>query len=622
MCHAKQQCTFWPHFHLCAEAHLPLNARRLIVLDTETTGLDPQRDEIVEIGAYEMCLEGDRKEGEQGENGVGGCNGAGDGRDGVSRLRVHQFTGVCFNSYLRPVVPMNPEAEKVHGLSEEFLRAAPPARTVLERFLAFIGDVENTPIVAHNAKFDIGMLNAALEKTGLCTLPLKAVLSPPAPSPSTLAVVGATHFCTCNAFRALFPNNVASLDACCDLLDVCRGLRQKRGTHGALLDAFCAGFVLAAMENLFVNLPQQPYVWPPEYTPSPVSIRPCMAHTVTPNPASASWQGPIPNTAASSASAAAAVSGARPGTRWGPPVGPGGIAPPLWMGPPGPPLQSNLGPRQDNRNDRGDGGSPMSDVGPALFEPPVRKKPRPTPDPPVPSPQGPPLPPPAHSHPAPSDFQAAAAAPSSAVPPPPPSLPVSAPHLSVSTALEVRSLRQIPSDPFSQPPQGGGQSSSARQPCQAEGSEGGLQSTEAFRPPQRANGHPAQPNGHGVPPLARTNGDRTNGVPSSSSTGLHVPAEDVESAARDTRTGSSPEVIPAAAAPVHRQTGETGGDSEVDRQPPPFVPGPVPMAGVPYWDEEEDSQYIAVIPISASRGGENRLQHSEGLWENDDEDAD
>src|ERR1700733_14692353 len=103
---------------------------REIILDTETTGLDPLRgDRLVEIGCVEI----------------------------FNRMP----TGQTFHRYLNPERDMPQEAFAVHGLSAEFLSDKPLFIAVVEEFLEFIGDA---PLVIHNASFDISFINAELEK--------------------------------------------------------------------------------------------------------------------------------------------------------------------------------------------------------------------------------------------------------------------------------------------------------------------------------------------------------------------------------------------------------------------------------------------------------------------------
>src|ERR1700676_4559162 len=103
---------------------------REIVLDTETTGLDPLRgDRLVEIGCVEI----------------------------FNRMP----TGQTFHRHLNPERDIPAEAYAVHGLSREFLADKPLFAEVVEEFLEFIGDA---PLVIHNASFDISFINAELDR--------------------------------------------------------------------------------------------------------------------------------------------------------------------------------------------------------------------------------------------------------------------------------------------------------------------------------------------------------------------------------------------------------------------------------------------------------------------------
>jgi DNA polymerase-3 subunit epsilon len=105
---------------------------REIVLDTETTGLDPFRgDRLVEIGCIELL------------NSIP--------------------SGQRFHRYINPQRDMPEEAFKVHGLSAEFLADKPLFAEIADDLLAFIGDA---PLVIHNASFDIGFINAELDRCG------------------------------------------------------------------------------------------------------------------------------------------------------------------------------------------------------------------------------------------------------------------------------------------------------------------------------------------------------------------------------------------------------------------------------------------------------------------------
>ncbi len=155
---------------------------REIVLDTETTGLDPfSGHRMVEIG----CVE----------------------------LMGHIPTGNHFHTYLNPERDMPREAENVHGLSAEFLKDKPLFKTVARAFLEFIGDA---PLVIHNAGFDLKFLNAELDTLGLPLIkPERAI--------DTVLIA-----------RKMFPGSPANLDALCKRFNIDTSARTK---HGALLDA-------------------------------------------------------------------------------------------------------------------------------------------------------------------------------------------------------------------------------------------------------------------------------------------------------------------------------------------------------------------------------------------------
>jgi len=154
---------------------------REIVLDTETTGLDPLAGHrVVEVGCIEL------------ENTVA--------------------TGRTFHCYFNPEMAMPAGAQDVHGLSDEFLADKPRFAERVEEFLEFIGDAQ---LVIHNAQFDIGFLNAELDR----------VRKP--------KLVNA-YIDTVSMARKKFPGQRVSLDALCDRFGVDNSSRTK---HGALLDS-------------------------------------------------------------------------------------------------------------------------------------------------------------------------------------------------------------------------------------------------------------------------------------------------------------------------------------------------------------------------------------------------
>ena len=155
---------------------------REIVLDTETTGLDPKSgDRIVEIGAIELFN--------------------------------HMPTGKTFHEYLNPEKKMPQEAFAVHGLSDDFLKGKPLFRQIMENLTTFIGE---SKMIIHNAAFDMKFLNAELLKAGGRLYPLDQAID-------TLMIA-----------RKKFPGAQNSLDALCRRFSIDNSVREK---HGALLDS-------------------------------------------------------------------------------------------------------------------------------------------------------------------------------------------------------------------------------------------------------------------------------------------------------------------------------------------------------------------------------------------------
>lgn len=155
---------------------------REVIFDTETTGLDPQGgDRLVEIGCIEM----------------------------VNRVE----TGRTFHGYFNPQRTMPAAAEAVHGLSDAFLADKPLFASRVAELLEFLGD---SPMVAHNAGFDFGFLDAEMRLCGLEPIPRSRMID-------TVAMARVRH-----------PGAKNSLDALCTRYGIDRSHRTK---HGALLDA-------------------------------------------------------------------------------------------------------------------------------------------------------------------------------------------------------------------------------------------------------------------------------------------------------------------------------------------------------------------------------------------------
>ena len=168
---------------------------REIVLDTETTGFDPQQgDRIVEIGAVE--------------------------------LYNHMPTGRTFHEYINPQRGMPQEAFEVHGIGPDLLETPRPPKDgevilkdkplfnqVARSFVEFIGDAK---LVIHNAAFDMKFLNAELEWVQLPQIPWEQAID------------------TLDIARRKFPGSPASLDALCRRFSIDN---SDRTLHGALLDS-------------------------------------------------------------------------------------------------------------------------------------------------------------------------------------------------------------------------------------------------------------------------------------------------------------------------------------------------------------------------------------------------
>ena len=155
---------------------------REIVLDTETTGLDPKSGHrIVEIG----CVE----------------------------LLNHVPTGRTYHQYINPERDMPDEAFRVHGLSIDFLGDHPVFAQIADAFVEFVGE---SILVIHNAEFDMGFINAELTKLERPKLAMERSLD------------------TVRMARKKFPGAPANLDALCKRFNVDNTSREL---HGALLDA-------------------------------------------------------------------------------------------------------------------------------------------------------------------------------------------------------------------------------------------------------------------------------------------------------------------------------------------------------------------------------------------------
>lgn len=157
-------------------------SRKIIVFDTETTGIS-RRDRIVEIAFVELD-------------------------------QNFASTGKSLHRYFNPDgCPINPEAFKVHGLTLEFLENKPKFGDCVDEILAFIS---GATLVAHNASFDMRLLNAELGRLKKDPIPMSNVVD------------------TLKMARSKFPKEKNTLDALCERFQI--SLESRTNSHGALID--------------------------------------------------------------------------------------------------------------------------------------------------------------------------------------------------------------------------------------------------------------------------------------------------------------------------------------------------------------------------------------------------
>lgn len=154
---------------------------REIVLDTETTGLKPEEGHrIIEIGALEMIN--------------------------------HVPTGKTLHLYINPERPIEPDAVAIHGITDERVANEPLFADIADQFMEFIG---SSQMVIHNARFDMGFINAELKRLGREELPMERAID------------------TLDMARRRFPGGQASLDALCRKFNIDNSHREL---HGAMID--------------------------------------------------------------------------------------------------------------------------------------------------------------------------------------------------------------------------------------------------------------------------------------------------------------------------------------------------------------------------------------------------
>ena len=177
---------------------IQINPNRQIVLDTETTGMNQlgahyEGHCIIEIGAVEM----------------------------INR----RYTGNNFHIYIKPNRPVDPEAIKVHGITDEMLADKPDFSQIANEFIEYIKGAE---LLIHNAPFDVGFMDYEFAKLNL---PIK--------TNDICQVID-----TLTMARQMYPGKKNNLDALCSRLGIDN---SKRTLHGALLDAEILADVYLAM---------------------------------------------------------------------------------------------------------------------------------------------------------------------------------------------------------------------------------------------------------------------------------------------------------------------------------------------------------------------------------------
>ena len=154
--------------------------KRKLILDTETTGLDFENDKVIEIGIVELI-------------------------DNV-------LTQNYFHEYINPEMNISLSAQKIHGISNEFLIGRPTFDKVAKNFLDFI---KNDTLIIHNADFDTNFINKELQNCGFNNIKNSVV--------DTIKIA-----------KKEFPGQTVNLDSLCKKLNV---NNTRQNFHGALLDA-------------------------------------------------------------------------------------------------------------------------------------------------------------------------------------------------------------------------------------------------------------------------------------------------------------------------------------------------------------------------------------------------
>ncbi len=157
-----------------------MEQKRKLILDTETTGLDLEKDRIIEIGVVEL-------------------------RDNV-------LTQNYFHEYINPEIDISISAQRIHGISNQFLLDKPVFNNIVQKFLDFVKD---DTLIIHNADFDIGFINKEMQNCGFKKIENSVI--------DTIKLA-----------KNEFPGQTVNLDALCRKLNV---INTRQDYHGALLDA-------------------------------------------------------------------------------------------------------------------------------------------------------------------------------------------------------------------------------------------------------------------------------------------------------------------------------------------------------------------------------------------------
>ena len=157
-----------------------MEQKRILVLDTETTGLDFDNDKIIEIGIVEL-------------------------KDNV-------ITQNYFHEYINPEKNISLSAQKIHGITNEFLIDKPTFNRIAQKFLKFI---KNDTIIIHNADFDTNFLNKELQNCGYDKINNSVI--------DTIKLA-----------KMEFPGQTVNLDSLCRKFNI---VNTRQDYHGALLDA-------------------------------------------------------------------------------------------------------------------------------------------------------------------------------------------------------------------------------------------------------------------------------------------------------------------------------------------------------------------------------------------------